>query len=688
MQQQKSQTHSLCRFLCLLLIFTIVFLTGAAAADSGSEASLPSADLPPTLSADAASSTQDKNIIWYVEMNAQDAERTISFTASYNAAFLRSCEGLRTSDELAYNGTLSTAISMNTSNSTLNDISYTYTGRSYTGSTTISGVTLSMGYYKPHLYDTLLECRFLSSWDLNEAHFTISNANDNALIKKWVIVGDVNRDRSVDATDAQLALQHSVDNYISDELGQIAADVNEDGIIDATDAMLINQYSAGLIDSFWNDYSTPSTLPTGETEGMVNGGTYLFQNAYNANGLAYSSLASGSTLSQVRFSPTSSSQQFIVVYKGSGEYELQSKNNTSLVWAKSSSNELILQTRTTTASSAQRWYIIKNSDDTYQLINKANTARCLTVAGDSSTVSSAPDRVKIGTSTVGNKWRLCRDVGRTSYDYYDASFAVRYETYEILDSDIVFNSHPVRLIGDARAAATQAFGTLLGVNIKYSSVLSNETTADACRAGKGYSVTSTARCTSSASGHAHGTTEEGVALHCTDHWAQFNDFTSTRSLNGVNDRINTLWSGAYLYKEGTYTQNNRSYNTTCLVNGVPNGSNHIHMINLSSNAWEAASSTKEVYIHEMSHAWGAQDHYHDEANPENCDSGKRGVCSNVDCKAFNEAGFPASNHRSSKCMMNTHMWWNDADSIRDLYCSDCLPEMQAYVSNYYSGEES
>ena len=81
MQQQKSRTHSLCRFVCLLLIFTIVFLTGAAAADSGSEASLPSADLPPALTATA--STQDKNIIWYVEMEAQDAEQTVSFTASY-----------------------------------------------------------------------------------------------------------------------------------------------------------------------------------------------------------------------------------------------------------------------------------------------------------------------------------------------------------------------------------------------------------------------------------------------------------------------------------------------------------------------------------------------------------------------------------------------------------------------------
>lgn len=684
MQQRKSRIPSCCRSLCLLLIFNIVFLTGAAAPKPGVEACLPSADLPPALTATA--STQDKNIIWYVEMGAQDAERTISFTASYNAAYLRLCEGLRTSEELAYNGTLSTDISMNSSNSVLKDISYTYTGRLYTSATTLSGVSLSTGYYKPHLYDRLLECRFVSSWDLNPAHFTISNTNDNALITEWVVMGDINEDGSINSTDAQLALQYSVQQIDLDGKKKIAADVNEDGIIDASDALLMNQYGVQLIDTFWNDYSAPSTLPTGQTEGIVSGATYTIQNDYNANGITYSSLSSGSSILQTRYSPTSSAQQFVVVYKSSGEYELQSKSNTSLVWAKSS-NELILQTRTTSASNAQRWYIIKNSDGTYQFINKANTAHCLTVGGNSDTVSSTRDGVEIGTSSVGNKWRLCRDVGRTSYDYYDASFAVRYETYEILNSDIIFNSHPVRLIGDARAAATQVFGTLLGVNIKYSSVLSNETTADACRVGKGYSVTSTARCTSSASGHAHGTTEEGVALHCTDHWAQFNEFTTTRSLNGVYDRINTLWSGAYLYKEGTSTQNNRSYISTYSVDGVPTGSNHIHIINLFSNAWSASSYSKAVYIHEMSHAWGAQDHYHDYSDSLNCEAGKKGICSYSGCLAFNESEVSNKVHRPSKCMMNTAEWWLNADSIQEIYCSYCLADMRSHVSTHYSPSE-
>ena len=200
-------------------------------------------------------------------------------------------------------------------------------------------------------------------------------------------------------------------------------------------------------------------------------------------------------------------------------------------------------------------------------------------------------------------------------------------------------------------------------------------------------MTSTARCTSSASGHAHGTTEEGVALHCTDHGGQFNDFTSTRSLTGVNDRINTLWSGAYLYKEGTSTQNNRSYIRTYFVEGVPTGSNHIHMINLSSNAWEAASSTKEVYIHEMSHAWGAQDHYHDYSDSLNCEAGKKGICSYSGCLAFDALLDDNKVHRPSKCMMNDHTWWSSADSIREIYCSYCLAEMKSHVSTHYSPNE-
>ena len=213
----------------------------------------------------------------------------------------------------------------------------------------------------------------MSFWDLNENHFTISNANGNKLFTEWVVLGDINRDGSIDSADAQLALQYSVGNTTLTDLGRRAADVNEDGVIDASDSLLINQYSVELIDSFWKNYSAPATLPSGPTEGIESGDTYCFQNAYNANGLTVpnSSVTSGTAVTQSGFNTASIAKQTVIVYKENGEYEIRSKGNSSLVWAKSTGNELILQTRTSTVSSAQRWYIIKNSDGTYTLINKA-----------------------------------------------------------------------------------------------------------------------------------------------------------------------------------------------------------------------------------------------------------------------------------------------------------------------------
>ena len=62
--------------------------------------------------------------------------------------------------------------------------------------------------------------------------------------------GDISGDGRVDASDALLALQHSV-NLIRLEGDKVTAgDVTGDGVIDASDALCILQYSVNLIDRF------------------------------------------------------------------------------------------------------------------------------------------------------------------------------------------------------------------------------------------------------------------------------------------------------------------------------------------------------------------------------------------------------------------------------------------------------
>lgn len=64
------------------------------------------------------------------------------------------------------------------------------------------------------------------------------------------VAGDINCNRAIDASDALLALQQSVQLIALDRLGLCAADTNFDGAVNASDALLILQYSVGLIEGF------------------------------------------------------------------------------------------------------------------------------------------------------------------------------------------------------------------------------------------------------------------------------------------------------------------------------------------------------------------------------------------------------------------------------------------------------
>lgn len=64
------------------------------------------------------------------------------------------------------------------------------------------------------------------------------------------LVGDVNDDGIINASDTQLVLKHASKLINLTKKQLVAADVNDDGIINSEDAGLINQYAARLIDSF------------------------------------------------------------------------------------------------------------------------------------------------------------------------------------------------------------------------------------------------------------------------------------------------------------------------------------------------------------------------------------------------------------------------------------------------------
>ncbi len=91
-------------------------------------------------------------------------------------------------------------------------------------------------------YDTA--AALVSGTDQTDKAFTITVEKPKGLL------GDVNLDGSVNATDAMLTLQYSVSMVTLTEQQLALADVTKDGLINATDAMRILQYSVGLITGF------------------------------------------------------------------------------------------------------------------------------------------------------------------------------------------------------------------------------------------------------------------------------------------------------------------------------------------------------------------------------------------------------------------------------------------------------
>ena len=68
------------------------------------------------------------------------------------------------------------------------------------------------------------------------------------ILEKPIVYGDIDSNGKVDATDALLALQHSVHITTLDSDAFKAADVNLDNKVDANDALGILQFSVGIVD--------------------------------------------------------------------------------------------------------------------------------------------------------------------------------------------------------------------------------------------------------------------------------------------------------------------------------------------------------------------------------------------------------------------------------------------------------
>lgn len=79
----------------------------------------------------------------------------------------------------------------------------------------------------------------------------ISPSSNPYISMKKYLVGDINNDGSINASDSLLAMQHSIQSITLTADQQKRADVNFDGAISALDSQMINQYGVSVIRTFW-----------------------------------------------------------------------------------------------------------------------------------------------------------------------------------------------------------------------------------------------------------------------------------------------------------------------------------------------------------------------------------------------------------------------------------------------------
>ena len=230
------------RFLCLLLTLTLgCSVTGAVHA----------APLPKTRLA-----------VDYIRTNsAGQDEAYLASNTSQASELWRWCDGDR---EIVYRFDLtqwdSPRLRIQLSNNYLLSVSPDFKVAADYGA--LSGLTFDGSYYNTAFYTVdpadygcdqqiylrVANCYPTGGWggavsSISVFHRIPDTSDDIALF------GDLDRNEKVDASDALLALQHSVALKTLDEAGIQAGDLDLNGKVDATDALQMLQLSVGLMDT-------------------------------------------------------------------------------------------------------------------------------------------------------------------------------------------------------------------------------------------------------------------------------------------------------------------------------------------------------------------------------------------------------------------------------------------------------
>ena len=328
-------------------------------------------------------------------------------------------------------------------------------------------------------------------------------------------------------------------------------------------------------------------------------------------------------------------QRWTVDYISNGYYKIISEySNLELTAPTGYGNDVVTQTSPSSANT-HLWKFIKQSDGTYKISPKSNS-NCFMAAGDVYSYADQDLEIRSVQSDGGDEWELTEiQYIANVFNYYDMGYPIRYgESTSVASSKI--NSY-IDMVG-------RQYLRLFGLELTPFNATYYQSPLDLCKG----TVTSN---------NIDNLCSHGGVVH-SERSNVISDFNSSHV--GDSKTTYVLWSCHKI--TSTATSGVVNYNRSC--------SSGTGIFLISINTTDRDQKSQAVLMHELNHQYGARDHYHELADPNDYKSCKfKDICS--------ECGV---NKRPASCIMNTTSININSDSV---ICQPCIEEILAHLSDHH-----
>ncbi len=402
------------------------------------------------------------------------------------------------------------------------------------------------------------------------------------------------------------------------------------------------------------------TLPTGPTEGIVSGETYVLR-----TGDRYFGFTTGEALCDPV--PTDRNTEFTITGGQDGKYTIAFTNSQRYGYLNASGSSVY------PAPNLQKWYIIKNESGDYTIVPVNDTSVVLTA-----TVIPAINRIEVGLQSTDavitypryQTWEIIKYSAHIDVEpFYDSGFKIKYGG----GSDATSRN----LVSSISRQSSELFFQLFGTYMDIHTGAHMLSLCDTCKIDKYKEVKNdniNVKCTHFNEEKQKHTYWKNVGQHfASDN--PLSDYTKKQALFVGN--MTFLDDGSISGLSCSYTPNN--------------GELHGHICIMKTyDASIYVSRQEMVFAHEMAHQFNAVDHYCSFETKNGKIVCKNGAyCSNIDHAA------PGTPRRPESCIMDniggegTSQYYhktalNQWESYDAVFCDACKADMRNAIQQYYN----